>query len=77
MQWHQEYSAEDFSFLPCRVIFQEITYDGLIYYPHPETKIGHFQDPATIEVRVSSFIPQIHYGDRIIFEVNPAAIVIS
>ena len=77
IQWHQEYPSEDFSFSRCRVIFQEITYLGLVYYPHPETKIGHFQDPAIVEVIVSSLIPQIHYGDRIILEVNPLAILIS
>ncbi|WP_009634162.1 hypothetical protein [Synechocystis sp. PCC 7509] len=77
VQWHQEYPAEDFSFSPCRVIFQEITYDGLVYYPHPETKTGHFQDPAIVEVLVSSFIPQIHYGDRLILEVNHREILIS
>lgn len=77
VQWHQQYPAEDFSFSPCRVIFQEITHAGLVYYPHPETKIGHFQAPAIIEVLVSSFIPQIHYGDRIILEINPKTIVIS
>ncbi len=77
VQWHPKYPAEDFSFSACRVIFQEITYTGLVYYPHPETKIGHFQDPAIVEVLVSSFIPQIHYGDRVILEVNPRAILIS
>ena len=77
VQWHQEYPPEDFSFSPCRIIFQEITYEGLIYYPHPETKIGHFQDPAIVEVLVSSFIPQIHYGDRVTVEVNPGEILIN
>lgn len=77
VQWHPEYPSEDFSFSPCRVIFQEITYAGLVYYPHPETKIGHIQAPAIIEVLVRSFIPQIHYGDRVILEVNPREILIS
>lgn len=54
-----------------------MTYQGLIYYPHPETKIGHFQDPAIVEVLVSSFIPQIHYGDRVTVEVNPGEILIN
>ncbi len=77
VQWHQEYPPENFSFSPCRIIFQEITYEGLIYYPHPETKIGHFQDPAVIEVLVSSFSPQIHHGDRVTVEVNPGEISIN
>jgi hypothetical protein len=77
VKWHQKYPAEDFSFSACRVIFQEITYAGLVYYPHPETKIRHFQDPAIVEVLVSSFVPQIHYGDRVILEVNPGEILIS
>lgn len=77
IKWNQEYAPEDFSFSPCRVVFQEITYAGLVYYPHPETKVGHFQAPAIIEVLVNSFIPQIHYGDRITLEVNSSAILIS
>ncbi len=77
IQWHLQYPPEDFSFSPCRIIFQEITYAGLVYYPHPETKIRHFQAPAIVEVLVSSFIPQIHYGDRVTIEVNPVEILIS
>lgn len=77
VRWNQEYPAEDFSFSHCRVSFQEVTYSGLIYYPHPETKIGHFQDPAIVEVLVSSLIPNIHYGDRVILEVNPREILIN
>lgn len=77
IKWHPVYPSEDFSFSPCRVIFQATTYAGLVYYPHPETKIGHFQDPAIVEVIVSSFISQLHYGDRVILEVNPGAILIN
>lgn len=77
VQWHREYPAEDFSFSACRVIFQEITYKGLIYYPHPETKIGHFQNPAIVEVLVNSFIAQINYSDRVTLEVNPREILIN
>ena len=62
--WTDLHPPEDFSFSACRVRFKEKEYEGYIYYPHPETKIRHFQDPSMIEV-VSQEIPGIEYGDQV------------
>ncbi|MGV2826619.1 hypothetical protein [Myxosarcina sp. GI1(2024)] len=64
VKWHPDYPAEDFSFSRCQVIVKNISYSGLIYYPHPETKIGHFQDDSILEV-IALPIPEISYGDRL------------
>lgn len=73
VKWNPDYEAEDFSFSPCRVRFQGVTYEGLIYYPHPETKLGHFQDASTLEV-LAPLIPNLRYGDTVELEINPSAI---
>ena len=73
VKWHPDYAAETFSFSPCQVVHQNITYTGLIYYPHPETKIGHFQDDSIIEA-IAPSIPSLNYGDRLILKVAPQEI---
>jgi len=71
--WTDLHPPEDFSFSPCRVMFQDKEYEGIIYYPHPETKIRHFQNPSLIEV-ITVKIPGIGYGDRLELALDPAAI---
>ncbi len=73
LKWNRDYPAEDFSFSPCRVGFGGIMYPGLVYYPHPESKIGHFQDPSILEV-LAAKIPNIGYGDVVQVEVNSEVI---
>ncbi|WP_036478179.1 hypothetical protein [Myxosarcina sp. GI1] len=75
VKWHPNYPAETFSFSPCQIIFNDISYSGLIYYPHPETKIGHFQDDSVLEV-IALPIANIAYGDRVLIAVNPQEIAI-
>ena len=75
VKWHPDYPTEDFSFSPCELTFDRSTYEGLVYYPHPETKIGHFQDPSIIEA-IALPIPKIGYGDQIAIAINPAEIKI-
>ncbi len=62
--WTDLHPPEDFSFSLCKVIFQGEEHEGLIYYPHPETKIRHFQDPSVIEV-ITEMIPAIGYGSPV------------
>lgn len=73
VKWHRDYPAETFSFSPCIVVYQNVGYDGLVYYPHPETKIGHFQDDSILEI-IASRIPNIDYGDRLNLKINPQEI---
>ena len=75
VKWHPDYPTEDFSFTPCEIEFNNIVYNGWVYYPHPETKIGHFQNPSIIEA-IAPKIPNIRYGERIAIAINPSEIVI-
>lgn len=62
--WTDLHPPEHFSFSRCIVLFQGREFEGIVYYPHPETKIRHHQNPSVIEV-ITEFIPDISYGDRI------------
>ena len=76
VQWNPHSPAETFSFSFCQVVYKQTNYTGLIYYPHPETKIGHFQDKFILEV-ISLPIPNIDYGDRIELAINRREIIIN
>jgi hypothetical protein len=69
VEWTDLHPPETFSFSRCHVVFNKITYAGWIYFPHPETKIRHFQDPSLLEV-IAKSIPDIQYGDPLEVEVN-------
>ena len=67
---------ERFSFSQCKVIFGDVEYDGWVYYPHPETKLRHFQNPSLLEV-IAYQIPEIKYGDKVVVLVNTEEILIA
>ena len=50
VEWTDNHPPEHFSFFKCQVIVNNKKYRALIYYPHPETKLTHFQDPSIIEI---------------------------
>jgi hypothetical protein len=74
--WTTLHPPEDFSFSRCKIIFDNVKYDSWIYYPHPETKIRHFQNPSLIEV-IAPPIPKIEYGDQVEIEVNTEEILVN
>jgi hypothetical protein len=76
VEWTDLHPPEHFSFSRCRVIFREIEYDGWVYYPHPETKLRHFQNPSLLEV-IAMEIKGIHYGDEADALVNAEEISIE
>lgn len=67
--WTDLHPPETFSFSRCAVLFEGKRYAGWVYYPHPETKIRHFQERSMIEILVE-FVPGIHYGDELGLELN-------
>jgi len=71
--WTDLHPPETFSFSRCQVIFRGLSYDGWVYYPHPETKLRHFQNPSLLEV-IALPIPEIGYGDQLLAHLNPAEI---
>jgi CTP-dependent riboflavin kinase len=51
VKWHPAVPAEDFSFFDTRVVRAgHATVEGLIYFPHPQTKPEHFQQPDVLEL---------------------------
>ena len=75
VEWTDLHPPEHFSFSRCRVSFREIEYDGWVYYPHPETKLRHFQDPSLLEV-IAEPIPELKYGDSLTVMVNPDELIV-
>lgn len=64
VHWIEGFDSETFSFCHCQIGFQQQSYAGWIYYPHPETKINHTQPPTMVEV-LAPLIMGIRYGDRV------------
>ena len=69
VEWTDLHPPETFSFSRCKVIFEGIEYPGWVYYPHPETKKNHFQNPSLVEV-IAVEIPKLQYGDSLAVELN-------
>lgn len=67
--WTDLHPPETFSFSRCWLVFKGNRYAGWVYYPHPETKIRHFQRPSMIEI-LAEYIPGIEYGEQIELELN-------
>lgn len=76
VEWTDLHPPEHFSFSRCRVIYQDVEYDGWVYYPHPETKLRNFQDPSLLEV-IARPIAGIKYGDALGVSLNSAEIATS
>ncbi len=75
VKWSASEPAEDFSFFDCRLVGRDGFISGYVYYPHPETKPEHFQSPDILEI-ISSFVPNLRYGNDLIIEINPDQIKI-
>ena len=76
VKWADDAPPEDFSFFDCRMVFntgQRV--NGLVYYPHPETKPEHFQDPGTLEV-LTEFVEGLSYGITVGLELDPRQLLI-
>lgn len=76
VEWTDLHPPEHFSFSRCKIIYKDAEYDGWVYYPHPETKLRHFQNPSLLEV-IATPIPQIKYGDEVEVLLNSAEITIG
>ena len=76
MKWLQDTPAEDFSFFDCRIRLDKGEFlNGLIYYPHPETKPEHFQSADILEI-LTTYVNNLKYGDELIIEVDSQQIKI-
>ncbi|MDB9526104.1 hypothetical protein PN498_08905 [Oscillatoria sp. CS-180] len=64
VSWTPAHGPETFSFSRCQLTWKSRTFEGWIYYPHPETKPLHFQKPDLVEVLMPK-IEGLQYGDRV------------
>jgi hypothetical protein len=62
MWWTNLHPPETFSFWKVKLsCFDDYVINGLIYYPHPETKSRHWQAASTLEV-LAPWIDNLNYG---------------
>jgi hypothetical protein len=77
VRWTLHHPPETFSFYNCRLTVDRRgstnRYDGLVYYPHPETKRSHFQAPTVLEV-LAPRIAGLTYGHKVGLETLGAQI---
>ena len=60
--WHPDVPAEDLSFVPCRAAVGEApAADGLVYWPHPDTKPEHHQPADVLELLLPR-MASVHVG---------------
>ena len=65
VKWHPTEPAEDFSLFDIHLLRPDVPpVEGKIYFPHPETKPEHFQQPDVLELLLP-FVPGLNYGDEI------------
>jgi len=76
VEWTDLHPPEHFSFSRCKVVFEDVEYEGWVYYPHPETKLRNFQNPSLLEV-IAYPISGIVYGDQVNVLLNPEEIVLT
>ena len=77
VKWSPNSPAEDFSFFDCRLLLSTgQRLNGLIYYPHPETKPEHFQSADVLEI-ITTPIESLQYGDALTLEVDRHQIAIA
>jgi hypothetical protein len=77
VKWHPTEPAEDFSFFDVRLLRDDAPpVDGLIYYPHPDTKPTHFQPSDMLELLLP-FVPGLAYGADIRLEIPAEQMVIE
>jgi len=76
IKWHSGHPPEDFSFSRCWIHCKGQRAAGVVYYPHPETKVSYFLDNSTLEI-IAEYIESIRCGDEVEIELNADEIVIG
>lgn len=73
VNWTDLHPPETFSFSRCRIAHAGEELEGWIYYPHPETKERHFQDPSLMEI-IAPFMTGLTVGDELQIRVDPVRV---
>ncbi len=64
LKWNSTTPPETFSFVRCALLSNQGWIDGLIYYPHPETKPDHIHPDNLLEV-LAPFTEEFQYGTSV------------
>lgn len=76
VRWHPTEPAEDFSFFDAEALTDSgPPVRGFIYYPHPETKPTHFQQPDVLELLLP-FVEGLEYGTTLTLRTRESQILI-
>ncbi len=77
VRWTDAMPPETFSFFHVwRVMDDGTRIAGLVYYPHPETKVEHFQRPDMLELLFPK-MDDLAYGKELLVEIDPAEISLA
>lgn len=77
VKWHPTEPAEDFSFFDVRLGRPDApSLEGFIYYPHPQTKPEHFQQPGVLEL-LFPYLESMSYGDEVRLEIPASQMAIE
>jgi len=76
VEWTELIPPETFSFSECELIFEQLSYNCLIYYPHPETKVVHAQPPSMLEI-IGPKIEGIRNGSKVELKLSAKEVSIS
>ncbi len=76
VKWHPTEPPEDFSFFDLRLLCDNLpSVEGLIYFPHPDTKPTHFQAPDVLELLLP-FVEGLAYNNEIRLEIPATQMLI-
>ena len=77
LAWTDAIPPETFSFFNVwRVKDDGTRVKGLVYYPHPETKVQHFQKPDTLELLFPK-MDDVAYGQEMLLEFNSSELAFA
>lgn len=67
--WTDRIPPEDFSFCACLLEAGGTRHRALIYHPHPETKVEHFQNESVVEV-LAPYVSDLAIGSKVILRLR-------
>jgi hypothetical protein len=74
--WTHLHPAETFSFVRCSLTHGARTVQAWLYYPHPETKVAHWQNSRVMEI-IAPRLEGAGYGVQLRLEFADEAIAVE
>ena len=67
--WTNLIPPEDFFFSHCQISSKQKTFEGMVYYPSPKTKVENFHNPNNVEI-LAPRIDSINTGGEVTLLLN-------